>query len=57
MIRGQIIHINIKNPGRQNNILITPLVAGTQAKIDLHALEWRLPDSVADANDTLGESS
>jgi hypothetical protein len=54
MIVGQIIHINMKNPGRQNLTLITNLVAGTQAEIDLHALEWRLPDSVDDANNTPG---
>jgi hypothetical protein len=46
-------HINMEKPGRQNDILITTLVAGTHAEIDLHALEWRLPDSV-DANDTPG---
>jgi hypothetical protein len=46
----------MKSPGRQNRILITNLVASTQAEIDLHALEWRLPDSVdaIDANNTPG---
>jgi hypothetical protein len=37
----------MKNPGRQN---ITNLVASTRAEIDRHASEWRLPDSVDDAN-------
>lgn len=44
----------MRNPGRQNLILITNLVAGTQAEIDLHTLEWSLPDSVDDANDAPG---
>jgi hypothetical protein len=52
-IVGQIIHINIEKPAGQNNILVTTLVASTQAEIDLHALEWRLPVSV-DASDTPG---
>ena len=54
MIVGQIIHINMKSPGRQNLILITNLVASTQAEIDLHAPEWRHPESVDDANNTPG---
>jgi hypothetical protein len=42
----------MNNHGRQNLILITNLIAETQAEIDLHALEWRLPDSIDDANNT-----
>ena len=51
-IVGQIIYINMEKPFRQNDILVTTLVSGTQAEIDLYALEWRLPVSADDANDT-----
>jgi hypothetical protein len=53
-IVGQIIHINMEKPAGQNDILVTTLVAGTQAEIDLHALEWRLPVSADDINDHPG---
>ncbi|CAM6005575.1 unnamed protein product [Sphagnum balticum] len=43
----------MNNPGGQKLILITNLVAETEAEINVHASEWRLPDSVDDVDITL----
>lgn len=42
----------MNNSGGQKLILIANAVADTEAEIDLYASEWRLPDSIDDADIT-----
>lgn len=50
--RGWIIPINMKGSAGQKHILLTNYLADSAAEIDLHACEWKLPDSIEDADIT-----